>query len=135
MKAAKAERWRASILMPKDSKVECWRVEAKAHSGETQLENYDLHRNTAWASDKHPAVKKWKQWHWNASINNIVLWNHNINNSQCWNWRKWPTRNYSADWGFRVSASTLSSNSKIIDWEEVNTFSSSQSYRGTLGQI
>jgi hypothetical protein len=23
MKAAKAERWRASILMPKDSKVEC----------------------------------------------------------------------------------------------------------------
>ena len=35
---------------------------------------------------------------------------------------------------FGVS-STLSSNSKIIDCEEVKTFSSSQSYWGTLGQI
>ena len=50
--------WRSSGgLDRKSAKMEGWCVEAKTHLGEAQLKHYDLHRNNAWAPDKHPRQK------------------------------------------------------------------------------
>ena len=111
-----------------------WNVESKAVLGWGTNRKTLTCENNTWTHRQTPCCQKWKQLHWNAPINNIVQWNHNINKYQFWNWKKWATRNYSADWGLFVASSTSSSDSEIIDWDEVKTFCIISVIRGDASQ-
>ena len=114
--------WRSSGgLDRKSAKMEGWCVEAKTHLGEAQLKHYDLHRNNAWAPDKHPRQKV------RATTLKCFNKQYCVMKSQykqisILKLKEMSDKIYSADWGLYVASSNLRSDSKIIKWEEVKLF-------------